>query len=78
VTGSLETNETPIQNVIKEVFEETNYQIKKENIKGTNINVATTQMNESVFTFVVDITKAKHVKKTQGDGSIFETISQNH
>jgi hypothetical protein len=27
---------------------------------------------------VVDITKAKHVKKTQGDGSIFETISQNH
>jgi hypothetical protein len=78
VTGSLESNETPIENIIKEVFEESNYVIRKSNIKASNINVATTQMNEAVYTFVVDITNAKHLKKTQGDGSIFESISQNH
>jgi hypothetical protein len=78
VTGSLEPNETPIENVIKEVLEETNYQIDKTNIKASNISVASTQMNECVYTFIADITKAKHIDKKQGDGSIFESISQNH
>jgi hypothetical protein len=35
-------------------------------------------MNEAVFTFIVDITHAKHIRKPQGDGSFFENISQNH
>jgi 8-oxo-dGTP pyrophosphatase MutT (NUDIX family) len=74
----LERDETPEENVIKEVYEETNYIIRKENIKAQNVNVATTQMNETVFTFIVDITKAKHIDKSQGDGSLFENISQNH
>ncbi|MDR3330456.1 MAG: NUDIX domain-containing protein [Mycoplasmataceae bacterium] len=78
VTGSLEPNETPLQNAIKEVLEETNYQIIKNDIKGTNIVVASTQMNECVYTFIADISNAKHVNKKQGDGSIFESISQNH
>lgn len=78
MTGSLEQNETPQENVIKEVFEETNYIIKKQNIMAGAINAATTQMNEAVFTFVVDITNAKQAKKHQGDGSLFENISQNH
>ncbi|MDR1234556.1 MAG: DNA mismatch repair protein MutT [Mycoplasmataceae bacterium] len=77
VTGSLETNETPEQNVIKEVYEEANYLIKKKDIKAFNIAVSTTQMNEAVFNFIVDITNAKQIKKQQGDGSLFENISQN-
>jgi 8-oxo-dGTP pyrophosphatase MutT (NUDIX family) len=77
VTGSLEPNETPQANVIKEVGEEANYIIKSQNIKACVINVATTQMNEAVFVFIVDITKAKHIDKHQGDGSLFENISQN-
>jgi hypothetical protein len=35
-------------------------------------------MNEAVFTFIADITKAKFINKKQGDGSLFENISQNH
>jgi hypothetical protein len=34
-------------------------------------------MNEAVYTFIVDITKAKFDKKETGDGSIFESISKN-
>lgn len=78
VTGSLEKSETPIENVIKEVFEETNYIIKKTDIKAFNIVVSTTQMNESVYNFIIDISKAKLAKKVLGDGSLFENISQNH
>lgn len=59
VTGPLEISETPITNCIKEVFEETGYKITKNNIKVSNIAVASTQSNECVYNFVVDISKAK-------------------
>jgi hypothetical protein len=59
------------------VYEEANYLIKKKDIKAFNIAVSTTQMNEAVFNFIVDITNAKQIKKQQGDGSLFENISQN-
>ncbi|MDR1991699.1 MAG: NUDIX domain-containing protein [Mycoplasmataceae bacterium] len=77
VTGSIEANETPTDNAIKEILEETNYVTTKNNIKASSISVASTQMNESVFNFVVDITNAKQVYKKTGDGSIFENISRN-
>jgi hypothetical protein len=35
-------------------------------------------MNESVYNFIIDISKAKLAKKVLGDGSLFENISQNH
>ena len=77
VTGSLEENETPLQNVIKEILEETNYVVNSKNIIASGQNVSSTQMNELVYTFVVDITKCKSVNKKLGDGSIFENISKN-
>ncbi|MDR0545843.1 MAG: NUDIX domain-containing protein [Mycoplasmataceae bacterium] len=77
VTGSIEKNESPLQNAIKEVFEETNYVIKKSDIKMMNRNVASTQMNEMVYVFIADITKARFVKKRTGDGTIFESLSKN-
>lgn len=77
VTGSLEIGETPITNCIKEVFEETGYKITKSNIKGSVIAVASTQSNECVYNFIVDITKAKQTSNKLGDGSIFESVSKN-
>lgn len=77
VTGGIEPNETPIINAIKEVYEETNYIINSKNFIAKNVLVASTQMNELVYVFVVDITNCKQVKKTPGDGSIFETLSKN-
>jgi ADP-ribose pyrophosphatase YjhB (NUDIX family) len=78
VTGSIELGETPQQNVIKEIYEEFNLKIKSQNIKASSINVSSTQMNECVYTFVVDITNAIAVNKTCGDGSFFENVSENH
>jgi 8-oxo-dGTP pyrophosphatase MutT (NUDIX family) len=77
VTGSLEKNETPMQNAIKEISEETNYIVSKKQIVARGQNVSSTQMNELVYIFVVDITDAKYVQKNQGDGTIFENISVN-
>ena len=77
VTGSLEKNESPIDNCIKEIFEETGYKISRNNIKASNIAVASTQSNECVYNFIVDITKLKQTSNKLGDGSIFESISKN-
>lgn len=77
VTGSLEKNETPQTNCIKEVYEETGYKIKKSNIKCFNIAVSSTQMNECVYNFVVDIANIRPENNGLGDGSIFEQVSKN-
>ena len=77
ITGSLEPKETPEQNAIKEVFEESGYKISKKNIVDCVLATASTQMNEVVFHFLVDLTGIKQTKKDLGDGSYFEGISEN-
>jgi hypothetical protein len=77
VTGSLEQKETPLQNAIKEILEETNYAVTSKNFVASGQNVSSTQMNELVYIYVVDITYAKQINKKLGDGSIFENISKN-
>jgi ADP-ribose pyrophosphatase YjhB (NUDIX family) len=77
VTGSLEEKETPLQNTIKEIYEETNCVVTKKNFICHGQNVSSTQMNETVYIFVVDVTNCKFVSKKSGDGSIFENISKN-
>lgn len=77
VTGSLETSELPLQNAIKEIYEETNYVVDKNNFITQGQSVSSTQMNELVYIYVVDISNAKHVDKKSGDGSVFENISKN-
>jgi len=77
VTGTIEKGETPIQNAIKEVYEETNYIVtKKEKIDET-FCVASTQSNEVVYCFLFNLTHAKKINKVEGDGSIFEKVSKN-
>jgi ADP-ribose pyrophosphatase YjhB (NUDIX family) len=73
----MEKNETPIVNAIKEIYEETNYIVNKRNFVAIGQNISSTQMNETVHIFVVDITNSKRVSKKQGDNSIFENISEN-
>jgi hypothetical protein len=73
----MEKNEIPIDNVIKEVLEETNYIVSKKDIKDFNIVVSSTQMNECVYNFIIDITNAKRLNKKEGDGTFFENISKN-
>lgn len=77
ITGSLEEGQTAINNVLNEVYEEANLKITKKNIKSSTKFVSTTQMNETVFCFLVDVTSTKPVNKKQGDGSIFEDVSYN-
>ena len=77
ITGSLEKNETVEQNVIKEVFEESGYKITKKHLVDCVLATASTQMNEVVFHFLVNLTGIKQSKQDLGDGSYFEGISEN-
>lgn len=77
ITGSLEDKQTPISNAIAEVYEEANIKINKKHIVASSKFVSTTQMNETVFCFLVNVTGIKTINKKQGDGSIFEDVSYN-
>ena len=76
ITGSIEKNETPIENAIKEVFEEGGIKIDSTNIVKSFYAVATTQMNEKNFYFLADVSNLKE-QKPVNDGSIFEKASFN-
>lgn len=77
ITGSIEPNETPLQNCLKEVYEESGYLINQEQIKYVTSASASTQMNEIVFHYLVDLTNIKKENEPQNDGSYFESVSQN-
>ena len=76
-TAALCFRKTPEQNGIKEVLEEAGYKITKKNIKDCVLATASTQMNEVVFHYLVDLTNQKQVTNKLGDGSYFEAISKN-
>lgn len=77
ITGSIEENQSPLDNAINEVYEEANIKITKKNLVAGSYCVSSTQMNETVFNFLFDVTSCKVIKKKQGDGTIFENISLN-
>ncbi len=78
VTGSIEEKETPLINCLKEVYEETNYLITKKQIKHCICATSSTQMNEIVYHYLVDLTGIDiNDGKLMGDGSYFENISKN-
>jgi len=77
ITGSMEKNKTPLEVAINEIYEEANIIVSKKNLVKSSFNVATTQMNETVFNYLFDVTNCKLVNKKQGDGSIFENVSKN-
>ena len=59
------------------MYEETNIKISKKNLVAGSYCVSSTQMNETVFNFLFDVTGLKEINKKQGDGSIFEKVSYN-
>lgn len=77
ITGSIEENQSPLDNAINEVYEEANIRISKKNLVAGSYCVSSTQMNETVFNFLFDVTNCKSVKKKTGDGSVFENVSTN-
>lgn len=77
ITGSFEKNKKAISIAINEVYEEANLSVNKKHLINQCKFVTTTQMNETVFCFVFDVTGLKSLKKKQGDGSIFENVSYN-
>ena len=77
ITGSMEKNQQPIDNAINEIYEEANIKVTKKNMVDSSFCVATTQMNETVFNFLFDVTGCKVVNKQMGDGTVFETHSKN-
>ncbi|QBF34772.1 hypothetical protein EG856_02480 [Mycoplasmopsis phocirhinis] len=76
ITGSIETKQSPLQCCINEVLEEAGYSITKSNITATLTTIATTQMNEKVYHFLVDVTDLKQ-GSINTDGSVFESVSYN-
>ncbi|MCT4469741.1 NUDIX hydrolase [Mycoplasma sp. HS2188] len=76
VTGSIEENQLPIECCINEINEEAGYKITAKNIVSSSVAIATTQMNEKVFNFLVDVSGLKQGKITT-DGSVFESVSYN-
>lgn len=77
ITGSIEKNETPETNAIKEIEEEAGYKITNKNIVDQIAATSTTQMNEIVHHFLVDLTNLTNETSDLGDGSFFESISVN-
>lgn len=77
ITGSIEENQSPLDNALNEIYEEANIKATKKNLVAGSYCVSSTQMNETVFNFLFDVTDCKTVNKKQGDGSIFENVSLN-
>ncbi|MEE3928310.1 NUDIX domain-containing protein [Mycoplasmopsis ciconiae] len=77
ITGTIEANETPIQTVIKEAFEEGGFKISQQNIISYTPYLATTQSNEIVHVYLGLIDSSVECCEAQGDGSYFEKISFN-
>ncbi|VEU60529.1 Uncharacterised protein [Mycoplasmopsis bovigenitalium] len=76
ITGSIEEKQSPIDCCINEVKEEAGFYINESNIKQMVKNIATTQMNEKVFNFLVDVSGLNENEPTT-DGSIFEKVAYN-
>lgn len=76
ITGSIEKNESPIDSAIREIHEEGGIVVDKDSIIDSFSCIATTQMNEKVFCYIVDVTNKKQ-EKPQNDGTIFESVSFN-
>lgn len=77
ITGSMENNQTPIQNCLAEVFEESGYMINEKDIVDTVNAVSTTQMNEIVYHYLIDLSNKEMKCAPTTDGSFFEKISKN-
>lgn len=76
ITGSCEINEDYLTTMIREIYEEGGIKVSTNNLVANTSCVATTQMNEIVYNYLFDVTNLEQVK-TSGDGSIFESVSQN-
>lgn len=57
--------------------EEAGFKISRDRIISSNKYVATTQMNERVYTFLVNLNNLEQ-HEYNGDGSFFENIAENH
>ena len=76
ITGSIEKNENPLTSAVREILEEGGITINENDLIVINPSVASTQMNEKVFYYLVDVTNKK-IETPQNDGSIFEAVSKN-
>ncbi|WP_369085862.1 NUDIX domain-containing protein [Metamycoplasma spumans] len=76
ITGSFEENERPLNVAIREVYEEAGYKISENNLVNQLKYFATTQMNETVYGYIFDITGLEN-EIPQTDGSLMEKISKN-
>ncbi len=62
--------------MIREVYEEGGIKITQENIVSKHCCIATTQMNEKVFCYLINTTDLDEEIPTN-DGTIFESVSYN-
>lgn len=74
ITGSAEPNEDYLDTAIRETYEEGGILVNKTDLRNQTRCVATTQMNETVYCFLFDVTDKKQ-EVPKGDGTIFEKVS---
>lgn len=77
ITGSCEENETHFESMVREIYEEGGIKVNKNNLVASSYCVATTQMNETVYNYLFDVTNLLQIDSV-GDGSIFEKVSKNY
>lgn len=76
ITGSCEINETQFESMIREIYEEGGINVNHSHLVASNYCVSTTQMNETVYNYLFDVTDLNQVDP-KNDGSIFEAVSKN-
>ncbi|SMC15840.1 DNA mismatch repair protein MutT [Mycoplasmopsis agassizii] len=76
VTGTIEENSSELESLISEVSEEAGFEITEKNIVDSSVFVSSTQMNEKVFSYLIDVTGLKN-SEPKTDGSVFESVSFN-
>lgn len=76
VTGGLEEGENAYDCAIREIKEETGYEVTEDNLGYLTTYIAGTQTNESVYLYFADVNGLEPTEATQ-DGSYFESISHN-
>ncbi|EFF41691.1 hydrolase, NUDIX family [Mycoplasmopsis alligatoris A21JP2] len=77
ITGTIEPNQTPLECALKEVFEEASIVVTKNNLVTQNKYIATTQSNETVFNFLLEVDSDTEQSNQNCDNSIFELNSFN-
>jgi len=77
VTGGIEEMEPRFYCALREVKEETGYQLNPDDLYHLTTYIVGTQTNERVYLYMADVTSYPELTEATNDGSYFESVSRN-